>query len=80
MTGEIGRYMVAAWKLHRAAQEQPTLTVAEFAKQEKLHDFVLERWVSYLLPQGRRATATWPTGARCLPAGRAEDLSPTKQA
>jgi cytochrome c553 len=53
LTAEISRYMVAAWKLTNQRKTNKALTVADFAKREKLHDFVLERWVSYLFPKDK---------------------------
>jgi len=51
MTAETARYMVAAWKLTNQRKTNKALTVADFAKKEKLRDFVLERWVAYLYPK-----------------------------
>jgi mono/diheme cytochrome c family protein len=48
MTQEIGRYLVAAWKVHNQRKINSAVTVAEVAKKEKLRDFVLDRWVGYL--------------------------------
>jgi cytochrome c553 len=50
MLRDIARYMVAAWKLHSERKANPARTVAEVARREKLHDFVLERWLTYLFP------------------------------
>ncbi|MBY0524091.1 MAG: PSD1 and planctomycete cytochrome C domain-containing protein [Gemmataceae bacterium] len=51
MTAETARYMVAAWKLTNQRKVNKTLTVSDYAKREKLRDFVLERWVGYLFPK-----------------------------
>jgi cytochrome c553 len=51
MTADIARYMVAAWKLTNQRKTNKALTVSDFAKKEKLPDFVLERWVAYLFPK-----------------------------
>src|SRR5262249_26952432 len=62
MTSDIARYMAAAWKLVNLRRTQKALTTAEFAKREKLRDFVLDRWVNYLFPKGednRPHLQTW---------------------
>ena len=51
LTAEIGKYVVGAWKLHNGRKGGKNVPTADFAKKEKLHDFVLDRWVSYLFPK-----------------------------
>jgi len=45
---DIGRYMVGAWKLHNRRKTKPETSMEEFAREQRLHHFVLERWVKYL--------------------------------
>jgi mono/diheme cytochrome c family protein len=57
-SGEAARYMTAAWKLQNKRKTTPNLTVAEVAKQDKLTEVVLDRWVTYL---SAKASETRPS-------------------
>jgi hypothetical protein len=50
-SADIARYILVAWQLQNARKTKSTLATADVAKQEKLYDFVLDRWVSYLFPK-----------------------------
>jgi cytochrome c553 len=81
MTAETARYMVAAWKLTNQRKANKALTVADFAKKEKLRDFVLERWVAYLFPKeadDRPHLADWRKMIAAQDASK--DLSDDKEA
>jgi cytochrome c553 len=45
---DIGRYMLGAWKLQNQRKVRPETSVEAFAKEQRLHSFVLERWIKYL--------------------------------
>ena len=42
MSADISKYIVAAWRLHNARKTNKALATLDFAKREKLHDFVGE--------------------------------------
>jgi len=76
LSAQSAHYIRAAWVLHQQRKGNPALSVAEAAKREMLHDFVLERWITYLFPKEadqRPFLAAW----RALLAGQdaAKDLS-----
>jgi mono/diheme cytochrome c family protein len=50
-SAEIARYIVVAWQLQNARKSKANTATADVAKQEKLYDFVLDRWVNYLFPK-----------------------------
>src|SRR5262249_23777032 len=50
LSRDIAHYMIAAWKVHNQRNSNARRTITDVARQEKLHDFVLDRWVTYLFP------------------------------
>ena len=75
-SGEAARYMVASWKLLNGRKTTPALTVVEAAKQEKLTEAVLDRWVTYLSAKAsetRPSLAGWRQALAGLDASK--DLS-----
>src|SRR5262249_1214526 len=75
------RYLVAAWKLQNRRKTNPALTSAEVAKEEKLKDVVLDRWVRYLAEKASEARASlagWRQALAELDA--AKDLSGNAEA
>ena len=48
LTPDIARYILAVAKLETGRKAKPDLSFGEVAKNEKLHDFILERWVKHL--------------------------------
>ena len=58
------RYMLGVWTLVNRRKANPGLSTAEFARQEKLEAFLLERWIKYLevKPDDKRPyLARWRT-------------------
>lgn len=57
---ETTKYMVAVWKLQNKRKSNAKLTVAEFAKQEKLNEITIDRWMNYLAKTDERPfLANW---------------------
>jgi cytochrome c553 len=57
MSGQVARYMVAAWKLQTRRNRQPGLASAVVAREEKLLAPVLEQWWRYLFRRGNNMRA-----------------------
>jgi cytochrome c553 len=51
---DTARYLVATWKLQNLRRSKPQTSAKEIAKDEKLHDFVLDRLVKYLADKSPR--------------------------
>ncbi len=61
LLGDSARYLVAVWKLHNRQKSNKSVTVAQVARQERLHNLILDRWVEYLgASRGKQpALAAW---------------------
>ncbi|MBL8797186.1 MAG: PSD1 domain-containing protein, partial [Planctomycetia bacterium] len=64
LSAQSAHYIRTAWVLHQQRRTNPAASVADAAKREQLHDFVLERWLNYLFPKEadqRPFLADWRT-------------------
>ena len=55
-------YLMAVWTMAHPAAGAPPMSVADAAKAASLHDFVLERWQKYFVPENAsklEALAAW---------------------
>ena len=52
MTGEVARYMVAAWKLHDRRNRSQRMLRRSVAREEKLRPAILDQWTRYLFRRG----------------------------
>lgn len=76
LVGQVAQYLVAAWTLQNRRVTKPDLKTAELARDESLHEFMLEAWIKFLTPENVDKQATlepWKKALANLDARR--DLS-----